>query len=200
MQQYKKHETIFSEGQSPSGLFCITEGKVKLIKHGLNGKETLLRILGPGDIIGIRGILSDKPYAVTAETMEPAHICYIDKGFFNDLVKSDPHLAMSVIHKLSAELSKAEDQMSDMSNKNVRQRLSQLLISLKKSYGKKQPQGVLLDVALTRVEIASMMATTPETVIRILSDFSDLNYILLEGKKIYILNESALLDECGQDL
>lgn len=186
--RYKRGTVLFTENSPSTGLFCITQGKVKLVKSGINGKEALLRILGPGDLLGIIGILTDEPYSVTAQTMEESVICFIQKPFFKNLLHTNADLAMGVMQKLSVELSESENKLSDMTNKNVSIRLAQLLVSLGEKHGLSKPFGLLLDIPVTRVEIAAMIGTSPESVIRTLSKFEELGYLGLQGKKIFLKN------------
>ncbi len=194
---YKRGQVIFYEGNQPKGLFCVYRGKIKLFKTGDDGRETIIKIVGPGDILGYRSILTDEPYNLTAEVIEEAEICFIDKHFFAGLVTKAPTIALSVLRRLGHELAIVQAQLSDVLSKSVRQRLSHLLLALQKTHGIKQGNEVFIDLRLTRAELASMVGATPETVIRLLSDFSDANYIHLDGKRILIKNAGELIREAN---
>jgi CRP/FNR family transcriptional regulator len=195
--QYKRGQVIFYEGNEPKGLFCVYSGKIKLFKTGDDGREIIIKIAAPGDILGYRSILTDEPYNLTGEVIEEAEVCFVDKHFFASLVAKDADIAFSVLRRLGHELAVVQAQLSDVLSKSVRQRLSHLLITLQKTHGKKRGDEVFIDLRLTRAELASMVGATPETVIRLLSDFSDAQYIHLEGKRILIRNSNELLREAN---
>ncbi|MFH1016929.1 MAG: Crp/Fnr family transcriptional regulator [Pseudomonadota bacterium] len=195
--QYKRGQVIFYEGNQPKGLFCVYRGKIKLFKTGDDGRETIIKVEGPGDILGYRSILTDEPYNLTAEVIEDAEVCFIDKHFFSGLIAKEPSIALSVLRRLGHELAIVQAQLSDVLSKSVRQRLSHLLLTLQKTHGQKQGNETFIDLRLTRTELASMVGATPETVIRLLSDFSDSNYIRLDGKRILIRNSGELLREAN---
>jgi CRP-like cAMP-binding protein len=197
--RYKRGQVVFYEGNKPTGLFCVGSGKIKLFKTGSEGKEVILRITQAGDVLGYRGILTDHPYSSTAEVIEDAEICFIDRHFFNRLAAEDSNLALELIRRLGEELFKVETRISDMMNRDVRHRFIRLLLTLMKTHGKKEARGMLIDIRLTRSELAAMVGATPETIIRTLSDLEKENYLVLEGKKIIVRDADALLREANLD-
>jgi CRP-like cAMP-binding protein len=194
MNAYKKGHTIFFQGNPPFGLYCINSGKIKISKIGNDGKESIIRIASGGDVLGHRSLFSNENYTATATVIEDAAICFIDKKFIYKAIKDEPSVALNLIQKLSREMGSAEARSASMSQKNVRERLAELLLILRKTYGVEENGRVKLDIKLTREEIASMVGTANETVIRFISEFKDEGLIEQEGKSIYIVNEDKLLD------
>jgi len=196
---YKKGQTLFYEGSLSQGVFCIASGQVKLVKNGENGKEVLLRIAKGGSVLGVRALLSQKEAEASAHVMDDAHICFVDKQFMNQLIHKNQNLALNIILRMDSHLDAVETRLTDIQNKDVRQRLSNLLLVLGRTHGKKQGDEILLDTKLTRAELGSMVDSTPETVIRTLSDFNALGHIRLDGKKIFIANQERLMEEASFD-
>jgi CRP-like cAMP-binding protein len=194
MNSYKKGQTVFFQGNPPFGLYCINSGKIKVSKIGNDGKESIIRIAGPGDILGHRSLFSNENYTATATVIEDAAICFLDKKFIFKALQEKPNIALNIIQKLSREMGMAEERNASMSQKNVRERLAELFLMLKKQYGIKEASRWKLDIKLTREEIASMVGTANETVIRFISEFKDEGIIEQEGKIIYIINEEKLLE------
>lgn len=194
---YARGQKIYYEGNPPKGVFCVASGQVKVFKSGADGKETILRLAGPGDVLGYRSLLSDAEHGSTAEVIQDAMICFIDKHFIVNITKEDPLLAFNIMRRLGSELARTETRLSNMINKGVRERLSELLMVLQQTRGKKVGGGVEIDVRLTRAELASMIGATSETVIRLLSDFRDEGYLLLEGKRIIVKDPVGLLAEAN---
>lgn len=193
MNNYKKGHTIFFQGNPPFGLFCINEGKVKIAKIGNDGKESIIRIAGPGDVLGHRSLFSRENYTATATVIEDASVCFIDKKFIYKVLHDEPSLAINMIQKLSREMGIAEARSTSMVQKNVCERLAELLLSLMKAYGVQEEGRWRLNIKLTREEIASIIGTANETVIRFISDFKHEGLIEQEGKTLYILDEKRLL-------
>lgn len=198
--QYKRGQILFYEGNPCKGLFCVAQGQIKLVKNGDNGKETILRIIGPGGILGIRGILGEDTNNATAQVMQDAMVCFVGKHFIHKLISDDSSLALRAINRMGSDLAETEDRLADLTSKPVRKRFSQLLLTLQKTHGKKESQGIQIDLRISRAELASMVGATPETVIRLLSDFKDLGYVHLEGKQIFIKDSEGLLQEAELDI
>ncbi len=194
MNTYKKGHTLFFQGNPPFGLYCISSGKIKVSKVGNDGKESIVRIAAAGDVLGHRSLFSEENYTATATALEDSTICFIDKKYIHETIKKEPTVALQIIQKLSKEMGAAEDRSASMFQKNVRERLAELFLTLEKSYGIKEDERVRLDIKLTREEIASMVGTASETVIRFITEFKDEGLIEQEGKTIYIINQNKLLE------
>lgn len=191
---YKKGNTIFFQGNPPFGLYCVNSGKIKVSKIGGDGKEAIIRIACPGDILGHRSLFSNESYNATATTLEDAVICFIDKKYIYQAIKENPSIALQIIQKLSVEMGSAESKTASMSQKNVRERLAELFLSLMKTHGIQEADRTRLDIKLTREEMASMIGTANETVIRFITEFKDEGLIEQEGKTIFVLDEKRLLE------
>jgi CRP-like cAMP-binding protein len=191
---YKKGHTIFFQGNPAFGLYCVKSGKIKISKIGNDGKESIMRIAGGGDVIGHRSLFSEENYTATATVIEEAAICFIDKKFIYKAVHDEPSVALQIIQKLSKEMGSAETKTASMSQKNVRERLAELFLTLTKAYGIKENGKIRLDIKLTREEMASMVGTANETIIRFISEFKDEGIIEQKGKEIFIIDEKKLAE------
>jgi len=192
--KYKKGQTLFVQGTHPFGLYCISSGNIKLTQTGVDGKESILRIVHAGDILGHRSLFTDEDYGKTATAMEDTEVCFIDKKYILSLIEKNPSVALNIINKLSKDMGKAENKLSSLHQKNVRERLAELLLSLKATHGIKENGRWRIDLKLTREEMATMIGTANETLIRFMTEFKDADIIEQEGKVIYIKNEAELLE------
>lgn len=200
MNSYKKGQTIFFQGNPPFGLYCIASGKIKVSKVGGDGKESIVRIAGPGDVLGHRSLFSKENYSATATVIEDAAICFLDKNYIYSALKSDPTIALNMIEKLSKDMGAAETRNASMSQKSARERLAELFLTFMKNYGHEETDGrVRLDIKLNRDEIASIVGTAHETIIRLISEFKEEGIMEQDGKVIYILDEEKLLDFANLD-
>lgn len=197
---YKKGQVIFYEGNQAYGLYCVFAGRVKLYKAGVDGQQQIVRIAGPGDLLGYRSLFAEEPYAATACVLENATICCIDKNAFFPILSKNPKLALNIIKKLSKELREAEALATSIAHRSVRERMAELLLMLKATYGKPAKKGVRIDLLLSREELAEMIGITQETAIRLLSEFKSDGLIEVREREITVVNTKALLETARIDL
>lgn len=192
---YKKGQTIFFQGNPSFGLYCVNKGKIKLLQAGLDGRNSIIRIVSEGDILGHRSLFSHQDYHATAVALEDTDVCFIDKKYIFDVITRNPDVTLKIIEKLSFEMGAAEKRSSSMFQKSVRERLAEIFLWLRESYGVSDGDGrTRLNITLTREEIAGMIGTTNETVIRFISEFREQGVIDQEGKTIIILDQDKLMD------
>lgn len=191
---YKKGQTLFHQGNPSFGLYCVSNGKIKVSKIGNDGKESIVRIADEGDVIGHRSLFSNESYTATATALEDSTVCFLDKKYIIDAIHNHPDIALNIITQLSHEMGQAEGRAASMFQKNVRERLAELLLNFKETYGEKEGNRIKLNIKLTREEMASIIGTANETVIRFFSEFKEEGIIEQEGKTIYIIDEEKLLE------
>lgn len=188
---YKKGQTIFYEGNHAHGVFCLTEGKIKLSKLGKDGKEQIVRFAKTGDVLGYRALLSDDRYQATATAMVDSHICLILKDNFLKTMELNTKLSLKLINLLSKDLKIAEQHLIDIAQKTVKERVAESLIVLVNTFGFVKDLKTL-NICMTRSEIADMAGTTTESAIRTLVQLADEKIIELDGKNIKIINQKKL--------
>lgn len=192
---YKKGQNLFYEGTRPMGVFCINYGKVKVYKMGSNGKEQILFIAKPGDFLGYRSLLSEEFYGASATVIEQAAICFIPKSDFLSILNTNPAFFQKLMKAVCHELGVMEAKLAELSQKSVRERLAATILMLKETYGMEGESSDLIDIALSREDLANIVGTATETVIRLLSEFKADGLIGLEGKKIKVLETEKLIHE-----
>ncbi|MBC8343220.1 MAG: Crp/Fnr family transcriptional regulator [Bacteroidetes bacterium] len=184
---YKKGETIFKEGMKPTGLICLNEGKVKIFKEGIGGKEQILRFAKPIQLIGFRAVFSDENYMASAVAIEDSRVCHIEKDKVLEVVDKDSELAFKIIRRLADELGDAKTRLVNLTQKHVRGRLSEALIILHDTYGSNSVDGYL-DVLIGRNDLADLANMTTSNASRTLSAFVEEGLLSTQGRKIKILN------------
>ena len=192
---YKKGQNLFYEGTRPMGVFCINYGKVKVYKMGSNGKEQILFIAKPGDFLGYRSLLSEEFYGASATVIEQAAICFVPKSDFLQILHSNPGFFQKLMKAVCHELGVMEEKLAQLAQKSVRERLAATIIMLKETYGMEGDGSELIDIALSREDLANIVGTATETVIRLLSEFKSDGLIGLEGKKIKVIDSQRLVHE-----
>ncbi len=193
--KYKRGQTLFYEGTRPLGLFCVNSGKIKVYKVSSEGKEQIIKLAKPGDFLGYRALISDEFYNSSATVIEEGAICYIPRADFMKVLFNNFEFFKLMAGKIAHELGMMEQKLMTIAQKSVRERLATTLLMLKDNYGVDGRERDLIDIALSREDLANIIGTATETVIRLLSDFKTQNLISLQGKKIKILNVKGLIRE-----
>jgi len=187
---HKRGEIIYHEGNRPTGVYCVSKGIIKLYKTGIEGKEQIIRFAKKGDIIGYRSILSSELACTTAKVIEDVNLCFIPSESWLKLLHDNSDFSMDIMKFACDELGKSNSFITDIAQKNVRERLAEILLYLKNDFGLDK-DGVL-QISLTREEIANITGTATESAIRLLSEFKEDKLIALNGRKISILDEKRL--------
>ncbi|RLD79086.1 MAG: Crp/Fnr family transcriptional regulator [Bacteroidetes bacterium] len=192
---YKKGQTIFYEGMMPTGIYCLHSGKIKISKRGNDGKEQIVRFVLEGGLLGIRSLMGGRKYSASATTLEESVVCYIDQKTFFKLTTKYPHISQCVVTLICALLEEAEAKMTSLAQKPVRERLAEGLLILDELFNgeggcKADEQEHAL--SLSREDLANLVGTATETVIRLLSDFKDEKFIEIEGRKIILMDKEGL--------
>jgi CRP-like cAMP-binding protein len=187
---YKRGEILYNEGSRISGFYCIHSGIIKIFKTGFDGKEQIIRFAKPGDIIAYRSVLSNEPACTTAKVIEDCQVCFIPSDILISLVKTNSVYAHELLKLACHELGEANSFITDIAQKTVRERLAEILLLLVDDFGLDDQN--YLKISLTREELANIVGTATESVIRLLSEFKSDKLIELNGRKIRILNKKVL--------
>ncbi len=182
---YAKGEYIFRQGTKPQGIYCLNRGKVKIMHKEADGKEKIVRLVKPGDPMGYRSILSEENYSASAIAIEESGVCFIPRELFISVLKKDTSLTMEMIKLLGADLRLAESQLSKMTSKSTLERTAEALLFIKETYGYEEDEKTI-NASLSRKEIADIVGTNMETVVRQISDFRKQGVISIDNKKIAI--------------
>lgn len=187
---YKKGTAIYKEGQRISGIYCIHSGVIKNYKTGVAGKEQIIKFAKPGDIFGYRSIMNGEPACTSVKVHDDAVLCHIIASDLYALLRKNNDFAIDLLQLACAELGEANNFITDMAQKNVRERLAEMLMLIKNEFGTDTEN--ILKITLTREELANLIGTATESVIRLLSEFKSENMIELKGRRIKILDENKL--------
>lgn len=189
---HKKGQILFYEGTKPLGVFCISSGIVKVFKTASNGKEQIIRLAKKGDFLGYSSMLGEEAYSNTATIVEDAKICFVPKETFLKVLVEDNNFHRRLTKALCNDLGLMEEKLTDATQKTIRERLAFTLLKLSDTYGVDGGEGEKIDVVLSREEIAGLVGTATETVIRLLSEFKKDELIEFDGKKIIVLDKKQL--------
>ena len=189
--QYKRNEVIFKEGDKPAGFLILVSGKVKIFKEGVGGREQIIRMAKPFEVIGFRALFADENHLATAVSIEESVICSINQHFIITTALKNYSFSKEIIKRLCRELGFANSRTVSLTQKHIRGRLAESLILLKDKYGYEN-DGVTLKVYLSREDIANLSNMTTSNAIRTLSTFANEKVIDIDGRKIKILDFGRL--------
>ena len=190
IRHYRKKDIIFNSNELPRYVFHIKSGKIKIFRTNNEGRELIVALIGPGEFFGYLALLQGKVYPESAVAMADTEITLIPKEDFYSLVYNDRDVAGRFLKLLAGDLLNTEEQLIDLAYNSVRKRVADALITLKNRYDKEENER--FTIAILRDDLANMVGTAKETVIRMLSDFKEEKLIEIKGSKITILNEKAL--------
>ncbi|MCL5982564.1 MAG: Crp/Fnr family transcriptional regulator [Firmicutes bacterium] len=191
---YRKNALIFLEDDPGEGLFIIQQGRVKISKNSADGREQILHILKDGDVFAEVVLFDQGVYPATAEAVEDTRVWLLRNEDMERLLQKQPKLAVKLLRLMSRRLRQSQLLIRDLALHDTCGRLAGLLLRLARREGEKAGGRIILDLDLTRQELASMIGTSRETVARILSRFQKEGVLVLEKQKIVILDEQKLRD------
>lgn len=187
---FSRGEILYHEGRKMTDFYCVNKGIVKIYKTGIDGKEQIIAFAKLGNILGYRSILSDENACTTAKVIDDAILCYVPAQLLVELVKKNPSFSYEIMKLTCQELGEANSYILDIAQKTVRERLAEVLILLKEKFDLDNEK--TLNISLTREELANIVGTATESVIRLLSEFKDDKFVELQGRKIKILDIQGL--------
>ncbi len=188
---YKKNEIVFSENTKPTGLLCLSEGKVKIYKEGAGGRDQIIRLSRPGGFIGYRALFAEQNYSASAAAIENSVAFIIEKKALFSIMKRDPNLTFGILKSLATELGVSNMRTVSLTQKHIRGRLAESLLFLIDTYGYYN-DGTTIKALLSREDLANLSNMTTSNAIRTLSSFAQEKVIALDGRKIKVLDLQEL--------
>ena len=182
----KKKTEVFAEGDMPLNVYFVKSGNVKTFKSNPDGKELIMNLYVPNDFFGFEAILENSNYKESAVTMQDTELVTIPRHDFMLMIQNHPDVSKSFISLLCKKVAEREVQLLNLAYNSVRQRTAEALL---KADTLKDSKSV---IAISRDDLAKMVGTAAESVIRVLSDFKDEGLIETEGGKIKILQPAKL--------
>ncbi len=193
IQKYKKGQHVFVEGAFPAGIFYVREGRIKKYKANRDGREQIIYICNRGELLGYSALLSEETYPDSAATLENAVVGFISREVFLKVLSQSPTMSLKLLKNLSHEFGVLVNTIASFAHKTVRERLALSLLILNDKFDDKDPQGKPLGITLSREDLANIVGTAVETLVRILHSFKDEGLIETQGRKIRVLNDAQLM-------
>ena len=183
-------DVLFEEGEHLNGVYCVRSGIAKLSKLSNNGRDQIVKFVSNGEVLGQRSIIAKEASNLSAVAVNDLSVCFIPKNYIIDNLENNPKFSYEFLKEMAHDLKEADNVIVNMSQNPVKQRLAEVLLHLKESFGL-DDDGYLL-IKLSREDISNIVGTATESCIRLLSELKKEGYITTSGKKIMIMDISKL--------
>ncbi len=187
---FKKGQKIFEERTAVKGIYFLFKGKVKVHRKWGKDKQIILHFAKEGDIVGYRGLGSQKIYPVSATALGDVTVCFIDIPFFETTLQANPRLTYTLMQFYANELQHAERRIGNLVHLDVKSRVAETLLMLKRDFG--ENENGYINITLTKQDLASYAGTTYETFFRMITELAKEKIVHLSGKEIAIVKEKKL--------
>ncbi len=188
---FKKNQYIYIEGEEPECLWCLFKGKVKKIKEGVGGRVQILRLMRPVQYFGYRAHFAEECYVSSAMAIEPSVVGSLPLTIVDELIRTNNNVAMFFIQELARNLGGSDTRIVTLTQKHIRGRLAEALVVLLDHYGYEDDNSTL-KIYMAREDLASLSNMTTSNAIRTLSTFVNDKIIVVDGRRIKIINEPML--------
>lgn len=189
---FRKGEVLYDEGDPTEHIVMLVRGTVRLTKEGVGQRLQIIRLLKPYDTFGYRSAMAGDCHSTAATAMEPSVLYYVKRDAFLQVIQKNIAFCYAVLVAMSKDLGISESQTVNLTQKHIRGRLAETLITLSKTYGM-EGDGVTIAMYMAREDLANMSNMTTSNAIRTLSQFASEGLIGLDGRKIKVLDESELM-------
>lgn len=187
---YKRKEILFHEGDYASSVFYIVKGKVKSYKENSEGKEYTTALYGEGDFLGYMSLIQNTELQDSAVALENSTVCRIHKDDFSKLLYNNQEVASAFVKMLAGDLLEKEQELINLAYNSVRKRVADGLLLLENKYNKNTEE--MFSITIPRDALASIVGTSTESVIRVLSDLKFEKLVHIKGSKVTIIDRAKL--------
>ena len=191
-QTLKKGKHLFQEGDPGDRLYVVTQGKIKLTHASGDGRESLLMVLGPGDMFGELSLFDPGPRTSTAVAITDSEVLGLGNNDLRPWLTGRPEVAQSLLQALAHRLRRTNVIMSDLVFADVPGRVAKAIIELGEKFGSRTPAGLMVNHDLTQEELAQLVGASRETVNKALADFASRGWIRLETRSVEIFDVERL--------
>ncbi|MGA5544857.1 Crp/Fnr family transcriptional regulator [Mycobacterium sp. NPDC051198] len=189
---FRRTEVVFSEGEPGDTLFIITAGKVKIGRKSVDGRESLITLMGPSDMFGELAIFDPGPRTSTVTALTEVKAVVMSRSVLRSWIADRPEIAEQLLRVLARRLRRTNDNLSDLIFTDVPGRVAKQLLYLAQRFGSRDGSALRVDHELTQEEIAQLVGSSRETVNKALSDFAQRGWIRVQGRSILIDNAERL--------
>lgn len=194
---YKRGEIIFREGGIPTGIFYVKAGRVKKYKATVRGGEQIFYVCGEGELLGYHALLGEEFYPDSAATIEDSEITFIPKESFLSVLRNSLILSNKLLKALGHEFSLFINSITNLATKTVRERLAFNLLILEEKFKSSGKSDGPSEINMSRTDLANMVGTAKETLVRLLQEFKRDKLIQTSGRTIRLTDRKGIIKEAN---
>ena len=194
----RRNQLLFVEGMPAQVLYVVISGQVKVYRTAADGREQIIHLLGPDELVAVVPFFDRGPYPATAEVVEDGELGCLTWAEMEHLVRERPRILLLVAQHFAARLRSAQEQIRSLGLYGAPARVAHLLLSLGEQFGTATPEGVAIELDLTRRDLGACVGLSRETTTRILTDFKKAGVISIDGKLVVIHDRDQLAAWAGQ--
>ncbi len=187
-----KGQVLFNEGERGERLYIITDGKMKLGHTSSDGRESLLAVLGPGELLGELSLFDPGPRTATATALTETSLMGLGHNALRPWLTGRPEVAEALLQALALRLRRTNEQMADLVFSDVPGRVAKTLLELGEKFGRPLPDGIHVTHDMTQEELAQLVGASRETVNKALADFAARGWIRLESRLVILIDPERL--------
>ncbi|MFN2463539.1 MAG: Crp/Fnr family transcriptional regulator [Candidatus Dormibacteria bacterium] len=192
LRSYRKGSVLLVEGESSERVAVLTEGRVKVFVNTDDGREVVLSMRGPGELIGELSFLDGAPRSATAAAVEDVRAAILSSAEFKSFLASRPAVALVLLQMLSRRLREADAKLAEFTAHDSVGRVAKRLLELAERYGRDEEEGLVIDLALSQEELAGWTGSSREAVSKALSALRQLGWVQTRRRGFVILDLEAL--------
>jgi len=194
MQEFRfaKGAVVFAEGDDGDRLYVVADGKIKLVHASPDGRETLLAIMGPGDMFGELSLFDPGPRTATAVAVTDTVLLGLNQQALRAWLTGRPEVAEALLRALAQRVRRTNENLSELVFSDVPGRVAKALLDLSEKYGETRPDGLFVEHDLTQEELAQLVGASRETVNKALADFVSRGWLRLESRSVTITDIERL--------
>lgn len=189
---FKKNEIIHHEGDTPTHMMMLVEGKLRVYKEGVGNKQQIIRLLKPTDFFAYRAMIADEGYNTAVSAFEPSVVFKIRKEVFMRFITQNCMFCYKFMVAMARDLGLSDSKVVNLTQKHIRGRLAEALLVLKTNYGV-DDDGATLSIFMSREDLANLSNMTTANAIRTLSEFQKDGIVSIDGRKIKLLDIPELM-------
>jgi len=189
---FKKNELIHCEGETPTHMMILAEGKVKVFKEGVGSRTQIIRMLKPGENFGYRAIIANQTYNTNVAAFEASTVYMIKAEIFLSILRHNNAFCYRFLEEVASDLADSDARTVNLTQKHIRGRLAEALLLLRKNYGLEE-DGATINIYLSRDDLASLSNMTSSNAIRTLANFANEKIIAMDGRKLKIIDYDKLI-------
>ncbi|MCT1689432.1 MULTISPECIES: Crp/Fnr family transcriptional regulator [Brevibacterium] len=188
----RRGTVLFREGDSGNELYIVSTGKLKVGRESPDGRENLLSVVGPGEMIGELTLFDPGSRSTTVTAVSQTELLSLEHNDLMTWLEERPQAAMNLLRALAQRLRRTNDTVGDLVFSDVPGRVAKALLDLAERFGKQGPDGTLVAHDLTQEELAQLVGASRETVNKALADFAARGWLRLEARAVVILDQERL--------